>query len=77
MIEKFYEASRIMKTFKQTSDEPYDRHHYKLVYTNKQSVVFDNYEDLRLEWYNTPEIFLDYVEVIDKTTKKTTKGFKD
>jgi hypothetical protein len=63
-----------MKTFKQTSDEPYDKHDYKLVYSNNQSVIFDNYEDLRLAWYNTPEQFRGYVEVLDKKTKK---GFKN
>ena len=63
-----------MKTFKQTSDEPYDRHDYKLVYNNKQSVIFDNYEDLRHAWYNSPTQFRSHVEVLDKKTKK---GFKD
>ena len=63
-----------MKTFKQTSDEPYDKHDYKLVYSNNQSVIFDNYEDLRLAWYHTPEQFRGYVEVLDKKTKK---GFKN
>lgn len=61
-----------MKTFKQTSDEPYNNHDYKLVYSNNQSVIFDNYEDLRLAWYNTPEQFRGHVEVLDK---KQPKGF--
>ena len=77
LIEKFYEALNTMKTFKQTSDGLYDRHHYKLVYTNGQSVIFDNYEELRLAWYNTPEMFREYVEVLDIKTKKTKRGFKD
>jgi len=77
LIEKFYVSLSTMKTFKQTSDKPYDRHHYKLVYTNDQSVIFDNYEELRLEWYNTPEMFRKHVEVLDIKTKKTKKGFND
>jgi len=63
-----------MKTFKQTSDELYDRHNYKLTYSNDQSVIFDNYEDLRRAWFETPEQFRGHVEVLDKKTKK---GFKD
>jgi hypothetical protein len=64
------------KNFEQTSDEPYVRHEYKLVYSNDQSVVFDNYEDLRRSWWETPDQFLSHVEVLDKKKKKTkTKGF--
>lgn len=64
--------------FKQTSDGLYDRHDYKLVYSNKNSVIFDNYEDLRNAWWETPHQFLGHVEVLDKKTKKKSnqkKGF--
>ena len=33
-----------MKTFKQTSDKPYDRHEYKLVLKNGKSITVDDYE---------------------------------
>ena len=33
--------------FHQTSDKPYDRHHYKLQFSNGRSVVFEDYEQLR------------------------------
>lgn len=68
------------KNFEQTSDGLYDRHEYKLVYSNDQSVIFDNYEDLRRTWWETPEQFLSHVEVLDKKKNKSknkskSKGF--
>jgi hypothetical protein len=62
------------KSYTQTSDDPYVRHHYKFVYTNGKSVVFDNYYDVQRHWFETPEDFADYVEVLDIPQK--TKGFK-
>jgi len=38
------------ETFKQTSDEPYDRHNYKLVYSNGQEVFFEDYMDVQAAW---------------------------
>jgi hypothetical protein len=63
-----------MKTFKQTSDEPYTRHDYKVVFSNGNSICFDNYEDVQLTWFQTPSLLLGYVEVLDKKKPKT-KGF--
>jgi len=62
-----------MKTFKQTSDELYDRQHYKLVYSNGESIILDNYEDVQVRWFQTPTQLLSHVEVIDK---QPNKGFK-
>lgn len=67
------------KFFKQTSDEPYLRHNYKLVYTNKNFKVFDNYEDFSATWFQTSNKFLSHGEILDykeKESKKMTKGFK-
>jgi hypothetical protein len=63
--------------FKQTSNEPYLRHDYKVHYTTKKPEVFDNYEDVQRIWFQTPNQFLDYVEVLDhKEPKKIkSKGF--
>ena len=36
------------KTFNQTCDKPYDRHNYKLIFTNGREVIFDNYEDVQV-----------------------------
>ena len=66
----------LLKTFEQTCDQPYDRHDYKLVYSNDESTIFDNYEDLRRTWWETPKQFLGYVQVLDKKKQKTkSKGF--
>lgn len=65
-----------METFKQTSDEPYVRHHYKLVYSNGQSVIFEDYSDVQQSWWNTPSEFVSHIEVLDIKQKKEKKGFK-
>ena len=62
-----------LKVFKQTSDEPYDRHDYKLITDNGGELVFDNYEDVQLYWFQHGGNFLSHIEVLDK---KKNKGFK-
>ena len=62
------------QTFKQTCDKPYLRHDYKLVYENGREVIFDNYEDAQLLWWNRSGNFLSHIEVLDK--KQKSKGFK-
>lgn len=64
------------KTFSQTCDKPYDRHDYRVIFSNGNSVVFDSYEDVQRTWFQTPHQFLGYVEVLDKKKTKTkSKGF--
>jgi len=64
--------------FRQTSNEPYLRHDYKLVKTNGDTIVFDNYEDIQRTWFQYDGKLLSHVEVLDhkepKKSKKT-KGF--
>lgn len=62
-----------VKTFKQTSDDPYIRHDYKVVFEDGKTVIFDNYEDAQLLWWNRSGNFLSHIEVLDK---KKSKGFK-
>ena len=62
-----------IKTFKQTCDKPYDRHDYKLVYEDGKEVIFDNYEDVQLTWFQRGGHFLSHIEVLDKKQKK--RGF--
>lgn len=65
-----------LEVFKQTSDEPYLRHDYKVIFANGNFVVFDNYEDVQRTWFQTPHQLLSYVEVLDKKKTKTkSKGF--
>jgi hypothetical protein len=56
--------------FQQSSNEPYLRHDYKLVYENGKSVVFDNYEDIQRTWFQHNGKFLSHVEVLDRKKKK-------
>ena len=53
--------------FTSTSKEPYDRHHYELhIKNSKQTVVFDDYEQMRAFWMQTNQLYgLSHVEVLD------------
>ena len=63
-----------MKIFRQTSDEPYLRHDYKLIFENGREVIFDNYEDVQVTWFQRSGNFLSHIEVLDR--KQEAKGFK-
>lgn len=77
MIGKKHLSLKMTETFSQTSNEPYIRHDYRVHFTNKKPVLFDNYEDVQRIWFETPSQFLDYIEVLDrkKVNKKKSKGF--
>ena len=67
------------KWFAQTSDEPYDRHHYRFVYSDGQSKIFESYERAQQEWFNLPKVFKSHIEVLDIKNKKQKNlkgGFK-
>ena len=63
------------KFFKQTSDIPYDRHHYKIVCQNKSFVV-ESWDEVQEWWWNNNHLpkFDAVVHVSDKPRKKS-KGF--
>ena len=61
------------KFFKQTSDEPYDRHHYKIVYKDRSFVV-KSWEEVQEHWWNKTSFEKPVIEVIDKP-KERGKGF--
>lgn len=68
-----------MKTFTQTSHEPYDRHKYRLFLQSKKVLNFDTYEEVQGYWFSHNQIpnHLDVIEVLDKPKKRSkTKGFK-
>lgn len=65
-----------IQSFKQTSYEPYDRHRYKLVYADGKSDIFETYEEVQMKWFELPSIFVSHIEVLDKKTKTSKKGFK-
>jgi len=60
--------------FTVTSDELYDRHQYEFVYSNGQYLIFDTWEEVRSEWFNTPPHFKSHVNVIDRPKKKKSSG---
>ena len=65
--------------FTQTSDAPYDRHHYKIYYHGGEVKVVESWEQVQEIWWNTIAQFISHVEVLDipdKKTKKTNGGFK-
>ena len=51
--------------FTETSKESYIRHRYKLVDAHGDFVIFDNWEDTQMMWWNTPAQFLSHIEVLD------------
>jgi len=51
--------------FTETSKDPYIRHRYKMVDTNGDFVIFDNWEDTHQMWWNTPAQFLSHIEILD------------
>ena len=59
--------------FSQTSDEPYDRHHYKRVCQDKSFVV-KSWDEVQEYWWNRRGFNPPVIEVIDKPKSK--KGFK-
>ena len=52
--------------FAQTSDEPYDRHRYKVVFTGADPIIVDEWEQANLIWFQTPSLFKSHIEVLDK-----------
>ena len=58
--------------FTQTSDDQYDRHHYKVVSKTGESFVVDDYMLAQEIWWNR-KMFLSHIEVLDIVKSK---GFK-
>ena len=58
--------------FSETSDDLYNRHHYKIVTKSGDSIVVDNWLSVREIWLNR-KTFLSHIEVLD--VKKNSKGF--
>lgn len=60
--------------FQQTSNDLYNRHDYKLVYTNGNTKVFDEYQEFMVAWFQYPKQLLSHGEVLDKKVKKIKSG---
>lgn len=62
--------------FTVTSDEPYDRHTYKVVYCDGKEKVVDSWEEVQSIWWNSISYFVSHIEVMDrKKTKTKGRGF--
>ena len=59
--------------FSETSNKPYDRHHYKIVCQTKFFVV-ESWEEVQEYWWNTKSFNPPVIHVLDKPKKKS-KGF--
>ena len=59
--------------FTETSDGLYDRHDYKIIGKNGESIVVDNWQTVQEVWWNR-SAFLSHIEVLDQ--KNNGKGFK-
>ena len=59
--------------FTLSSEELYDRHHYRVVSKTGDTVVVDNWEDVNIIWWNKKSL-LSHIEVLDKPKPKS-KGF--
>jgi|TARA_R110002012_G_scaffold291078_1_gene485338 hypothetical protein len=57
--------------FRLSCEKPYDRHNYKIVFSNGNGEEYESWEEVQLRWFQTPSQFLSHVDVLDKV-----KGFK-
>ena len=78
MIGNLEPEENVLQWFEQTSNELYNRHYYKLVYSNGETKVFEDHQDFMTAWFQYPKQLLSHGEVLDKKTKKKSKsgGFK-
>ena len=60
--------------FSQTSDAPYDRHHYRII-CQDNSFVVKSWDEVQEYWWNRRGFNPPVIEVIDKPKPKS-KGFK-
>lgn len=62
--------------FTATSDKPYDRHSYRVIYANGKAVEVGSYDEAQLLWYSSPRPKVIEVVSNPKAKSKSTGGFK-
>ena len=62
-----------LQEHKFTSDQPYNRHKYKLVFVDGRSIVFDDYSKMKGAWSQFSEV-CSHVEIVDNK-KSGGRGF--
>ena len=63
-------------TFSATSDAPYNRHNYRLVLQNGQSIIYASYEEARDMWWKGSKGTFSHIEVLDRPQPKKVKKAK-
>jgi hypothetical protein len=74
MVGKLDPEEDVLQWFDQTCDKPYNRHDYKLVYTNGNTKIFEDHQEFMAAWFQYPKQLLSHGEVLDKKVKKTKSG---
>lgn len=54
-----------LKTFTLTSQEPYNRHKYKLILKSGKAIIHEDYETIRAMWFQWNK-HCSTIEVLDK-----------
>ena len=65
-----------LHTFSATSDAPYERHNYRLVLQNGQSIVYGSWEETQAMWWQGGANTFSHVEVLDRVAPKAPKKVK-
>ena len=65
-----------MNSFKGTSDALYERHNYRLVLSNGQSIVYGSWEETQAMWWKGGANTFSHVEVLDRPAPKKPKAKK-
>jgi hypothetical protein len=55
-------------TFTETSNQPYDRHKYKVHLSSGKVINCDWYDEARLVWFENP--FAQHIQVVDRKKRK-------
>ena len=66
--------SGLPEFFEQTSDEPYDRHIYRLVLADGETIESDAWDVIQGAWFQLPALFTSHIDVLDKPKLKP-QGF--
>lgn len=56
--------------YTQTSNKPYDRHHYKVVASNGDTIKVEAYDQTQAIWFQKNP-FLSHIEILDKPKSGT------
>ena len=70
------EGREAVEVFTSTSDKPYDRHSYRVIYANGKAVEVGSYDEAQQLWYGSPRPKVIEVMSTPKAKSKSTGGFK-